>query len=210
MRLDRCDTPGRFGELTAAATDVLESAAAILVSDYGRGITALPSVRRALADAADRGRPVVWDPHPKGSTPVPGVRLACPNRAEASAFCALHGADLNGQRGGTAGEAALLRAAWRVSAVAVTVGCDGAVLAEPDSTPIAVPAPTLHNGDTCGAGDRFAATAASWLADRHPVAAAVAAAVRSASAYVADDGPGILTATLERRANSWLTQHPYS
>jgi D-beta-D-heptose 7-phosphate kinase/D-beta-D-heptose 1-phosphate adenosyltransferase len=207
MRLDRGDTPAQFGELPTGAVAAIRDGSAILVSDYGRGVTALPSVRRILADVTDRGTPVVWDPHPKGSTPVPGVRLACPNRAEATAFCAIHGADLNDQADGIAAEAALLRAAWRVSAVAVTVGSDGAILAEPDTTPVIVAAPTIHSGDTCGAGDRFAAAAVTGLADGHPISDAVAGAVHAASSYVAADGPETLTSKFSMEATTWLAQH---
>ncbi len=46
------------------------NAAAVLVADYGRGTTAAPDVRAALAAA--RG-PVVWDPHPRGADPVPSA-----------------------------------------------------------------------------------------------------------------------------------------
>ena len=36
---------------------------------------------------------VVWDPHSRGATPVPGAALVCPNRQEASSFGARHGAN---------------------------------------------------------------------------------------------------------------------
>ena len=45
-------------------------AGAVLVSDYGRGLTASPAVRDALS--ARRGS-LVWDPHPRGPAPVAGM-----------------------------------------------------------------------------------------------------------------------------------------
>src|SRR5918994_1466628 len=58
-------------------------AGAVLVSDYGRGVAADPVVRAALARAVARRVPVVWDPHPRGAEPVPGVTVVTPNLAEA-------------------------------------------------------------------------------------------------------------------------------
>ncbi|WP_343909267.1 PfkB family carbohydrate kinase, partial [Nocardioides aquiterrae] len=78
LRLD--SGGGTPGAPALGALDVLGDASAVLVSDYGRGTTALPAVRDALA----RTPHVVWDPHPRGADPVPGVRLATPNREEAA------------------------------------------------------------------------------------------------------------------------------
>jgi D-beta-D-heptose 7-phosphate kinase / D-beta-D-heptose 1-phosphate adenosyltransferase len=199
LRLDRGVEPGRLGEVPESAVQALCGASAVLVSDYGRGVTALAAMRRALADVATRV-PVVWDPHPKGSTPVPGVRLACPNRAEAATFAAAHGADAGDRpnRGpaAVAAEAWVLRSAWRVGAVAVTMGADGALLTESDRGPVLVRAPTCRGGDTCGAGDRFSAASTSLLAAGRSVYEAVGAAVEIASAYVANGGPAPLISEL--------------
>ncbi|MCW2632721.1 MAG: hldE, partial [Pseudonocardia sp.] len=53
------------GPLPATARAALCAAGAVLVSDYGRGVTELPEIRSGLVDAARRV-PVAWDPHPKG------------------------------------------------------------------------------------------------------------------------------------------------
>jgi rfaE bifunctional protein nucleotidyltransferase chain/domain len=155
----------------------------ILVSDYGRGLTRHPAIRAALGAAT---APIVWDPHPHGAAPVPGVRLATPNQAE---VLALSGDGGNGSplstaiRGGRT-----LRDRWRSAAVAVTMGGDGAVLCQAGPTPLVVPAPAGVDGDTCGAGDRFAATAALALARGALVSEAVQEAVAEATAYVAAGG----------------------
>jgi D-beta-D-heptose 7-phosphate kinase / D-beta-D-heptose 1-phosphate adenosyltransferase len=77
LRLDRGDA-GAVGEPDAAARATMGWAGAVLVSDYGRGLTASPAVRDALA--ARRGS-LVWDPHPRGPAPVPGAALVTPNLA---------------------------------------------------------------------------------------------------------------------------------
>ena len=73
-----------FGAAVAAALDdALADAGAVLMSDYGRGVAADPAVRDAIARAVARRVPVVWDPHPRGAAPVPGVTVVTPNLAEA-------------------------------------------------------------------------------------------------------------------------------
>ncbi|WP_433223944.1 PfkB family carbohydrate kinase [Dactylosporangium sp. CS-047395] len=165
--------PGDVGELLAAAD-------AVLVSDYGRGLTGRPGLRAALAGT---GTPIVWDPHPRGSAPVPGARLATPNEAEARTFSDDAGGGTRIAAATRAGHE--LRRRWRAGAVAVTTGAAGAVLCHAGPTPLVVPAPQVAEGDTCGAGDRFAAAAAAALADGALPSEAVQAAVAAASAYVA-------------------------
>jgi rfaE bifunctional protein nucleotidyltransferase chain/domain len=82
----------------------------------------------------------------------------------------------------------LLRQRWRAAAVAVTCGGDGAVLCHAGPTPLAVAAPAAVEGDTCGAGDRFATAAVLALAGGALVSEAVQIAVESATAYVAAGG----------------------
>ncbi len=195
-RLDYGGPAGSPGAVTPAARRALRSAGAVLVSDYGRGVAAEPSVRGALAQAARRS-PLVWDPHVRGLRPVPGVRLATPNRDEARAFAERlpaadgDGAGAPGPREGLAAVTATARAlvgAWQAAGVAVTLGARGALLVGADGTPLAVPAPVLGAGDPCGAGDRFAARAAVALAAGALPSEAVTEAVAAASAFVAAGG----------------------
>jgi rfaE bifunctional protein nucleotidyltransferase chain/domain len=162
----------------------------VLVSDYGRGLTADAGLRAALADGAGA---VVWDPHPRGSGPVAGVRLATPNLSEA---LRLSGRGRDGTTvAAAAGAGRELVRRWRAAGVAVTLGPDGAVLTGAGEVPVAVPAPMRSDGDPCGAGDRFAATVAVMLATGALPSEAVTAAVTAASAYVAGGGPATLAAT---------------
>jgi len=72
--------------------------------------------------------------------------------------------------------------------VAVTAGGGGAFLAMAGSEPLFVPAPEVTNGDPCGAGDRFAATASVSLARGAVLSEAVVDAVAEASAWVGASG----------------------
>jgi D-beta-D-heptose 7-phosphate kinase / D-beta-D-heptose 1-phosphate adenosyltransferase len=206
VRLDRGGGAGSVGEPDGAARAAIRWAAGVLVSDYGRGVAASSGVREALAVAAG---PVVWDPHPKGPPPVPGVALATPNLAEAWAM-GPGGADTEWPRAERPLDGAPLPAAarlarslaahWDSAAVAVTCGARGAVLVERECSPLAVPAEPAPGGDPCGAGDRFAARASCALADGESVADAVLGAVTAASRFVAAGGASSLAARPEPRA----------
>ncbi|WP_123938124.1 MULTISPECIES: PfkB family carbohydrate kinase [unclassified Curtobacterium] len=203
VRIDEgCATPP-VPEATDAMTAALDDADAIVVADYGRGVAAAPALREALARVAEH-TPVVWDPHPKGAAPVPGITVATPNAAEARRFTDVdgHGAPLATVPLATVPFATVAAAAlveqWGVGAVAVTLGDRGALLADDRSDSRFVPAPSVTAGDPCGAGDRLAAGVAVALAGGADVPDAVAAGVVAASEYLAaggvtslfaDDGP---------------------
>ncbi|MFD2766064.1 PfkB family carbohydrate kinase [Micromonospora eburnea] len=183
LRHDRGGPASPPGEPSEAVLRLLASASAVLVSDYGRGVARQPALRAALA--ATRA-PVVWDPHPRGPTAVPGAHLITPNEPEARELAKVRP---EATRLVTASRSAqALRERWRAGAVAVTLGGDGALLCHAGSTPLVVPAPTSAEGDTCGAGDRFAASATLALARGALVSEAVQEAVAEASAYVAGGG----------------------
>ncbi|MER5334714.1 PfkB family carbohydrate kinase [Micromonospora sp. NPDC002717] len=187
LRHDRGGAAGTPGEPSDAVLRVIARASAVLVSDYGRGVARQPALRAALAETR---APVVWDPHPRGPAAVPGVHLATPNESEVRELVK---SPPGATRLATASrDAQGLRQRWRAGAVAVTLGGDGALLCHAGSTPLVVSAPTTAEGDTCGAGDRFAATASLALARGALVSEAVQEAVAEASAYVA--GGGVATA----------------
>ena len=185
LRLDRGGRePGAVGPSSAAARAAVEWAPAVLVSDYGRGVTADPGLREALRDAAARTL-VVWDPHPRGSAPVPGVFVATPNEAEVARLVPEtpgHGLPA------LAARAAELRGRWLAQHLCATRGADGALMVGPTGPPLAVPAERVQVLDPCGAGDRFSAALACALADGAAAADAVAAAVAVATAFVAAGG----------------------
>jgi D-beta-D-heptose 7-phosphate kinase/D-beta-D-heptose 1-phosphate adenosyltransferase len=184
VRIDSGSPLATLGALPESAAAAIRDAAAVLVADYGRGTTAAPDVRAALAEA--RG-PVVWDPHPRGADPVPSVRLVTPNGAEAARVATEVPAGARGLAAVGARAEALIRR-WGVGAVAVTLGARGALLSYGEGAPMVVPDVAVTGGDPCGAGDSFAAAAALALADGAVTGEAVAAAVAAATAFVARGG----------------------
>lgn len=187
LRIDHGGEPGPVGihDLAPALT-AIAGASAVLVSDYGRGVAASEPLRRALADLPRRV-PVVWDPHPRGPEPVPGLHLATPNEVEAARSAP---EVLGTGMAATAARARALVERWGATTVAVTRGAGGALMAGRDGPPLVVPAPAVVGGDPCGAGDRFAAAAACAMAAGALPSEAVVEAVRRASAFVAAGGAG--------------------
>ncbi len=169
-----------------AAGSAISEAAAVLVSDYGRGVATVPELREAVA-GVPAPVPLVWDPHPGGPDRVAGALLVTPNAAEAARLAGSgneHGADV-------ARHAAELARRWRAAYVCVTRGSEGALLSGAEGPPLVVPAPaTAGGGDPCGAGDRFASRAATALAGGELPSAAVAGAVSAATEFVAAGGAG--------------------
>lgn len=211
LRLDRGGGPSPVrGRSMGEAADAVAAGHAVVVSDYGRGLTAYGPLLRALAARAGRRRPsLVWDPHPRGVAPVPGVALVTPSAAEATAFApgpegqsargeggaggwgvdAVTGVDLSGLAGDAA-RARTLQERWRVRGVVVTRGRRGAVLAVGAGSPLVVPGRAVEAADTCGAGDAFAVHAALALAAGRTLPEAVEDAVGAAGAFVAAGAAG--------------------
>jgi D-beta-D-heptose 7-phosphate kinase / D-beta-D-heptose 1-phosphate adenosyltransferase len=184
VRLDRGGRFSRPGAATASARAAIGWASGVLVADYGRGIAAEPGIRAALAHVAGE-LPVLWDPHPRGPDPVPGVALATPNRGEAAHFAPeVSGDDL----AAVVARARALRRRWEARAVCVTLGAGGALVDGGEEAPAAVPAQEVAAGDACGAGDRFASRAAGLLAEGARALEAVCGAVEAASAWVRAGG----------------------
>jgi len=186
MRVDQAGRPAPVPErLPEEAVAALRAAGGVLVSDYGRGMTGMADLRRVLTEVARR-RPVVWDPHPRGGAPVPGILLATPNEAELAHHVPPEPA--SGRLASVATRGAELCARWAAQAVAVTLGADGALVLQGATTPLVVPAVPVRGGDPCGAGDRFAAAVAAALTQGAVLSEAVTQAVGAASAYVAAGG----------------------
>lgn len=194
VRIDTGAGACRIGSMSAEVCEALDGASAVLVSDYGRGTTSSPVIRELLTGLPSR-IPVVWDPHPRGADPTPGLHLVTPNAEEAREVAARTG----GFRSSELAELATVRrdaeslvALWRSRAVAVTLGARGALLSYGDGAPVVSPAPHVESVDPCGAGDRFAVSAAASLGAGAVLTEAVQEAVRAASAYVAAGGPSSL------------------
>jgi D-beta-D-heptose 7-phosphate kinase / D-beta-D-heptose 1-phosphate adenosyltransferase len=192
VRLDeRAPTLPADADVDARAfEDAVRGADAVFVADYGGGITGHPAVRAVLARWAPR-RPVVWDPHPRGAQPVPGLTAVTPNRREALGFAGPRRWENGGDLDAAAAE---LREQWQARAVVATDGAAGAITVLADSPPLFTPAPHVSTGDPCGAGDRFAGTVALALARGAVITEAVGEAVLDVAAWLDAGGVAALGA----------------
>lgn len=190
-RVDRgCRPVLAPGAWPTAATEALTTADAVLVSDYGRGMAAVPAFG-ALLPSLSQSTAVVWDPHVSGPRPPgTGLDLLVPNLAEA--------AHLAGEEAPDDPDALASVLASRFEcAVALTTGAAGAVLARPGGDPVQVTVPPV-TGDACGAGDRFAATVTVRRARRSPLHDAVRPSAAAARTQVAAGAPGGVTGARAR------------
>jgi rfaE bifunctional protein nucleotidyltransferase chain/domain/rfaE bifunctional protein kinase chain/domain len=198
LRIDRGDATYLAQPLSAEVREALSAARSICVADYGRGLTALSPLRDALSRAA-AVTPMLWDPHPRGCTPVSGCALITPNEDEAQHFCA-----------GTSEE--VLRQKWRAEAICVTLGARGARLFIRDASRCHIGVPSIDvvgsaRPDVCGAGDRFAVAAAVALGDGADPRSAVVLAVEAAARFVATGGAaGVSTPGSASRGHDLLSQ----
>ncbi|MGP0224531.1 PfkB family carbohydrate kinase [Paenarthrobacter sp. NCHU4564] len=193
VRFDEGCAPAPTPACTREMVAAIASAGAIVVADYGRGITANPDIRAALSEAARRV-PVVWDPHPSGSAPVPGVAVVTPNLSEAMAVAKAAGLDASGAGPMEAGRH--LQEHWRSEAVLVTRGEEGAVLLQAAADAVEIPAPKTSVTDPCGAGDRLAGSLAVHLGRGRALPVAAARAVEDASAFLGAGGAAALVSAV--------------
>jgi len=176
--------PGRPVDVDPGVVAAALAHGVVLVSDYGAGTTRDEVIRAGIARKARVGT-VVWDPHPRGGTPVPGCTLVTPNHAEARGAALALGLDVDTDRADEL--AAALREAWEAHAVSVTAGGDGAWFADADGCRL-IPTRRREAGDPCGAGDRYSVAAASALSRGEAVSTAVGRAGAAASTWVSDGG----------------------
>ena len=192
-RLDEGGRPGSISSIPIGAVAALGAAAAVLVADYGGGATADARLRDLIARCSSH-IPVVWDPHPRGTKPVAGTLLLTPNESELRQLTAGGGLTSPGRRGprdsigALRDRAELLTQQWQIGGVCVTMGSRGAMLCLGGNPPLLVPVAPINGGDTCGAGDSFAAAAACALAGGALLSEAVTRAVAYASDFVAAGG----------------------
>jgi D-beta-D-heptose 7-phosphate kinase / D-beta-D-heptose 1-phosphate adenosyltransferase len=170
LRLDHGDGTATDHALPRRVSALFDEARAVCVADYGRGVAAHTEIRTLLSRICEH-TPVVWDPHPRGTTPTPGCWLVTPNQAEAQ--------DVSAES---------LRDRWQARAVSVTMGSAGALLSTAAGS-VHVPVPEVAGtGDPCGAGDRFAVAAAMAFGEGADAKVAVTEAVDAATRFVAAGG----------------------
>jgi D-beta-D-heptose 7-phosphate kinase/D-beta-D-heptose 1-phosphate adenosyltransferase len=160
-REDATDVPaGVEAALVEAVRRELAACAALVISDYEKGVVTASLLKRVLPLARRRGVPVLVDPKVRHFRLYRGVSVVTPNQLETE--------QATGMRLRGPGE---LQAAGRrvlallgCRAVLVTRGEHGLTLFERGRAPLHVPAAAREVFDVTGAGDTVIATLALALA----------------------------------------------
>jgi len=159
--VERCDEDFAWAEVVVVSLEV-----------------PLDSARRGLELARRHGALTILNPAPLPDRGVEFLELAdyvTPNETEASRLTGRTVSDV-----ATAGEAAAAIRARGARCVIVTLGAAGALADGPEGRAHA-PAPRVTAVDTTGAGDAFNGALAVALAERRPLAAALAFANAAAA-----------------------------
>ncbi|MCE5360432.1 MAG: bifunctional hydroxymethylpyrimidine kinase/phosphomethylpyrimidine kinase, partial [Acidithiobacillus sp.] len=196
LRLDFEERPeeARLAELFVADADFLHGCAALLLSDYGKGVLLDPQPWIQCARA--QGLPVLVDPKGRDYTRYRGATLITPHKGE---FQAAAGNWRSEEEFRQLGEQQ--RQAWQVEALLVTRGEEGMTLFLADGI-YHHPAQAREVFDVTGAGDTVIATIATAVAAGWPLDRAVELGNRAAGIVVGKLGaatvsPEELSAALE-------------
>jgi D-beta-D-heptose 7-phosphate kinase/D-beta-D-heptose 1-phosphate adenosyltransferase len=175
--------------LLEAAEAALAGAAALVVSDYGKGALPPPVLARLIERARAQAVPVLVDPKGRDYARYRGAALLTPNSGELAAAAGMPVTD----DASAAAAARALMQAHGFPAVIVTRGREGLSLVEAERF-THVPAEAREVFDVSGAGDTVMATLAAALAGGLPLAEAARIANVAAGLVVGKIGTAILSA----------------
>lgn len=188
VRYDR-ETVGPLSHATEArlleAVDAgVDDAAALILSDYGKGVIAPKLLARAIARAKRRGIPVTVDPKPEHFRRYKGVTTVTPNTSEA--WACMHRPPKPGQDALVALGKDILKTLRSKSAL-ITRGPDGMSLFEAGGKITHIPTVAREVFDVSGAGDTVIST--------FTLALAAGASLKTA-ALLANQAAGIVVGKL--------------
>ncbi len=170
--------------LLKALDAALETAQALILSDYGKGVIAPKMLARAIAKAKRKGIPVTVDPKPEHFRRYRGVTTVTPNTSEA--WACMHRPPKPGQDAITALGKDIIKTLKSKSAL-ITRGPDGMSLFEAGGKVTHIPTVAREVFDVSGAGDTVIST--------FTLALAAGASLKTA-ALLANQAAGIVVGKL--------------
>ncbi len=182
--------PTSEGALIDYARKALPHAAAVVLSDYAKGVLTKRVIRAVIDEAKRLGKPVVVDPKGHDYSIYRGTTLITPNRQEL-AHATRSAARTDDE---IAEAAAALCRALDMKAALVTRSEAGMTLVS-DGKPVHVPAYPVRVRDVSGAGDTVVAVAAAMLAMNADFESAMRAANAAAAVVVGKRGTATLSLT---------------
>jgi rfaE bifunctional protein kinase chain/domain len=167
-----------------------ETADALVVSDYGKGVVVEERLAGAISAWRDRGKPVLVDPHIPHFAWYRGVTLITPNAREAHAA-----AGIDYRRGNDPAAVAfeVLRR-MGLEALLVTRGEDGMSLYYRQTQQVHIPTVAKQVFDVTGAGDTVISVLAAGLATGVDLVDAVVMSNQAAGEVIKEVGTSTLTA----------------
>jgi len=147
-------------QLTAGILEGLESAQALVLSDYDKGVVGPHLLRAVLPAARRRGVPVVVDPKISHFRHYQPITVLTPNQGEAARAAAM---EIRSDEDCLAAARTIMER-LDTQAVLVTRGERGMLLLERGGTPRYIPAVAREVYDVTGAGDTVVALLALTLA----------------------------------------------
>tara|TARA_R110000868_G_scaffold2384_6_gene17705 strand:- start:13861 stop:15321 length:1461 start_codon:yes stop_codon:yes gene_type:complete len=194
---DIIDLPESVVEALFAHLDAeLEGAAALVLSDYAKGVLSQPTIARAAGLARARGLPVIIDPKARDLTRYRGATVITPNAKEAEEAS---GIDCHSDAG-AARAAAVIAGQTDCPIVVITRGPQGMTVRTRDGLIHHMPTAAREVFDVSGAGDTVVAALALALACKAPVEIAAELANRAAGIVVAKVGTATVSAAELRHA----------
>jgi len=164
LRIDRevTDTPDEAvgNSLLVAVTGLLDRCDAVLFEDYDKGCISPGLITTVVSECRTRGIPVAVDPKFRNFLAYQGCTLVKPNRLEASRIT---GMEIRVPRDAAAAARVLL-GRLGATAVLVTLGEQGSVLAVEGREPVSRPTAARRVYDVSGAGDTVIAVMALGIA----------------------------------------------
>lgn len=168
----------------------VESADALVVSDYGKGVIREQYLREVITLWRERGKPVLVDPHIEHFNWYRHATLATPNSREAGRF---FGASLNGEQSlQTVGFG--IKRALELDALLITRGEEGMSLFRGEDDHLHVPTVAKEVYDVTGAGDTVISVMAAGLAAGIDLVDTVILANHAAGESVKEIGTATVTA----------------
>ena len=184
-------------EVIAKIVQLAESADAILVSDYLKGLVSRGVAAASIAAARRRDIPVLVDPKVPHIHYYAGATVITPNHHEAEAVTHMRIRTSEEARAA----ARRFRERAQCDSVLITRGEHGMWLLGPDSE-TALTAEAREVSDVTGAGDTVIATMTLALAAGAPLADAARLANRAAGIVVGKFGPSVVTVEELQRSSS--------
>jgi D-beta-D-heptose 7-phosphate kinase/D-beta-D-heptose 1-phosphate adenosyltransferase len=181
---------GSEAKLVAQIKESAQSAHALVISDYAKGVVTDAVIKACIEVALARGIPLVVDPKAKDFSKYAGATIITPNvlELEVAAGVSTHNHDeaiVEAGRG--------LLATVKGSSILVTRGAAGMTLLSPDQEPLHLPTVARSVFDVTGAGDTVVGTLTLALAAGVPIANALVLASHAAS--IAVGRPGTVAVT---------------